>query len=318
MEPPILNGILTDFISYSADGMKLQCQAERGLGMVSIDIIREGDVLVKEKAVLWRDEAGCSRQLDTQFANLQPDASTAVMDLFDNKAAVMNMLDPSQNHKTLDGVFETNCYKTMDGASVSRLFLVFSRFNHDCTPNCTYWFDENTLVSTIATIRQINPGEELTVSYGVNAILARTRSRQRYFENWGFECACRACVECDAPSDERREKLDSMLSMFNSRGGPRSINDEPAHETMFGLFLTEKLTLPALQTNIAEKMLKVVMQEIASSSVSREVGLPLALKWFNRVLKYMPLAGGASSDRFNAFQKDFHELGELQHAANAT
>lgn len=316
MQTQLPNSSLSDVVLHSSGAMQVQSLPGKGFGMVSTELIQAGDILVVEKQVLCFDEADPSRRLDKQFQDLAPDARIAVMDLFDYKASVLELLDPLQNHKTIEGVFETNRYKAMDGNPVSRLFLMFSRFNHDCNPNCTCRYDDAAGTSTITAVRQIHPGLELTLSYGVDAILAPTKSRQRFLENWGFECACSVCMACDATSDERRAKLDRLLSSFSDRGGPGGIRDERGHEEMFSLFHLENLILPSLQANIAEKMLNIVMLELASTNVSREVGLPLALKWFNRVLKYMPLAVGAASERFRAFQARIDLVG-LQHALDS-
>ena len=84
---------------------------------------------------------------------------------------------------------------------------------------------------------------------------------------------------------------------------------------MFGLFDAEALILPSLQANIAEKILNVVMHALANNTLPRENGLPVAFKWFNRALKYMPLAWGADSVRFKAFQVEMQELASLQETA---
>jgi len=40
-----------------------------------------------------------------------------------------------------------------------------SRLNHDCRPNCDYYFDHDTLTHTVRATRDIHPGEELTITY---------------------------------------------------------------------------------------------------------------------------------------------------------
>lgn len=40
-----------------------------------------------------------------------------------------------------------------------------SRLNHECRPNCAYYFDPTTLTQRVHAVRDIMPGEELTVSY---------------------------------------------------------------------------------------------------------------------------------------------------------
>ena len=40
-----------------------------------------------------------------------------------------------------------------------------SRLNHDCSPNLGYYFDSDTLSHRVYAVRDIFPGEELTISY---------------------------------------------------------------------------------------------------------------------------------------------------------
>lgn len=43
--------------------------------------------------------------------------------------------------------------------------LTVSRLNHACRPNSEYFFDDRTLSQKVFTARDIDPGEELTVTY---------------------------------------------------------------------------------------------------------------------------------------------------------
>jgi SET domain-containing protein len=40
-----------------------------------------------------------------------------------------------------------------------------SRLNHDCAPNLGYYFDSASLTLKVYAVRDIFPGEELTISY---------------------------------------------------------------------------------------------------------------------------------------------------------
>ena len=40
-----------------------------------------------------------------------------------------------------------------------------SRLNHDCAPNLGYYFDSATMELRVTAVRDIAPGEELTISY---------------------------------------------------------------------------------------------------------------------------------------------------------
>lgn len=49
-----------------------------------------------------------------------------------------------------------------------------SRLNHACSPNLGYYFDSATLSHRVYAVRDIFPGEELTISYVESAPLPPT------------------------------------------------------------------------------------------------------------------------------------------------
>ncbi|RYP11884.1 hypothetical protein DL767_011287 [Monosporascus sp. MG133] len=65
-------------------------------------------------------------------------------------------------------IFKTNSFRTgaHDGESdFHSTFTEVSRLNHDCRPNCAYYFDHTTFAHKVIAVRDIAPGEELTISY---------------------------------------------------------------------------------------------------------------------------------------------------------
>lgn len=45
------------------------------------------------------------------------------------------------------------------------VFPLVSRLNHECRPNCAYYFDHTTFSHKVIAVCDIVPGEELTISY---------------------------------------------------------------------------------------------------------------------------------------------------------
>ncbi|KAK1829921.1 SET domain-containing protein 5 [Podospora conica] len=95
-----------------------------------------------------------------------------------------------------------------------------SRFNHDCRPNVNYRIDNITHITTA--VRDIRPGEELTVSY-IDGHLPR-HERQSRLRDWGFECTCPHCSFSPAEvavSDMRMERIrvieDELLAMVSGK-----------------------------------------------------------------------------------------------------
>ncbi|CRK47728.1 hypothetical protein BN1723_016785, partial [Verticillium longisporum] len=92
----------------------------------------------------------------------------------------------------VERVMATNSFDvdTDDGVRDDEFFAAFvetARMNHDCRPNVDYRFDPSTLTQRTTAIRDILPGEELTLSY-IDPLQARDARRARLSANWGFDC----------------------------------------------------------------------------------------------------------------------------------
>jgi hypothetical protein len=99
------------------------------------------------------------------------------------------------------------------------LFPEVARINHACRPNAHARFIPKTLHMEIKALRDISPGEEISISYG-KIDLKHAERQNLYKQAWGFTCTCEMCAG-DAyaikGSDQRRiqfarlrEKLDSI------------------------------------------------------------------------------------------------------------
>ena len=84
------------------------------------------------------------------------------------------------------------------------VYLEASKLNHSCAPNCCYNIEEQSFI--VATSRDVQAGEELTISYCIGPFEAYMSGRERrnitarnvYF--WCQCCLCRGrCNTCDRP-----------------------------------------------------------------------------------------------------------------------
>ncbi|KAG7375448.1 SET and MYND domain-containing protein 3 [Phytophthora boehmeriae] len=72
------------------------------------------------------------------------------------------------------------------------LFPEGALFNHDCDPNCVVSFCGQQM--QVRTVRDVEAGEELTVSY--IELLQPTHARREELKNsYFFECACARCQD---------------------------------------------------------------------------------------------------------------------------
>lgn len=76
--------------------------------------------------------------------------------------------------------------------------------NHSCVPNSQWGFVGNYIV--FRSLRDINKGEEITISYGPNKNIHQVVSRLAVLKmKYHFDCDCSGCVE-QSKHEEKREK----------------------------------------------------------------------------------------------------------------
>ncbi|KAK2055992.1 SET domain-containing protein [Colletotrichum caudatum] len=116
-----------------------------------------------------------------------------------------------------------------------------SRFNYDCRPTVAFYIDDSDLRHYTHAVRDIRPGEELTISY-VDSLSARVVRQDRARRNWGFGCSC---AHCSLPepfvraSDQRLVRMweaEQQLSHWNGEAV-----DEDVIEGLVGMYRQEGL-----------------------------------------------------------------------------
>ncbi|KAK3314330.1 hypothetical protein B0H66DRAFT_483703 [Apodospora peruviana] len=95
------------------------------------------------------------------------------------------------------------------GGSYMGLFPDLARVNHACNSNALMHFSEKTLAMTIVAARDIEPGEEITISY-IDTGLPYSERQETLHTIWGFNCTCSLCSappEARKASDARRTEI---------------------------------------------------------------------------------------------------------------
>lgn len=161
------------------------------------------------------------------------------------------------------------------------VFLIGSRLNHECLPGCTLVStngdDSSGQTCFFVAARDIQPGEEITISYvplEASGIHFRHLQR-RLIENWGFMCTCRVHTNpqleelfeeselihaglnryWDEPSltyDEFLRDANQLLRQYDDLGGISYSYYRRAYFNMFEYAIGSKETLKD-----AEKFLKL-------------------------------------------------------------
>ncbi|KAK8080312.1 hypothetical protein PG997_008130 [Apiospora hydei] len=122
------------------------------------------------------------------------------------------------------------------------VFPDISRLNHACRPNAQYYFDPLTLTQHVHAVRDIHPGEEITVSY-INAFQTHRRRQKKIASMWHFGCTCDFCSKNRhqiKASDERILQIQKLIKEFQDRT-PRSKATPQAAELLISLYRQEKL-----------------------------------------------------------------------------
>ncbi|CAE8628673.1 unnamed protein product [Polarella glacialis] len=98
---------------------------------------------------------------------------------------------------------------TFPGGPESEPMLLFRRmciFNHSCAPNCCGFRDESG-VSQVLAIREVEEGAELLIHYSEELILLPSDLRRSFLRGrFGFDCQCVRC--------EKKDEVGAMVDVF--------------------------------------------------------------------------------------------------------
>jgi hypothetical protein len=113
---------------------------------------------------------------------------------------------------SLISIFQTNCMEMGKGAAI---FPHAARFNHCCNPNACFTWNPAIQKETIHAMSDIQPGEEITLSYCDMTHVWELRAYE--LKHYGFVCDCRACIgnvkdltTFAGQSTERRFRLEEL------------------------------------------------------------------------------------------------------------
>jgi hypothetical protein len=103
-----------------------------------------------------------------------------------------------------------NCWDgTEDEREIHGVSQLYSFLNHSCSPNVTSLKDGSQL--TMKTIRDVEPGEELYVSYiSDNALKMTVEKREEELKTWFPRCLCERC-------EEEREEIGIRMAHRKAR-----------------------------------------------------------------------------------------------------
>lgn len=123
----------------------------------------------------------------------------AVEQLPDPQRVLSLARSSSADRAVMEDVMRTNSFSiTLNDIPWMGLFPQISRINHACKPNAHTRFSQRFLTMSAVSLRDIEPGEEINISYAEFGT-AYGQRQHSLLHNWGFRCTCALCT---APSDE--------------------------------------------------------------------------------------------------------------------
>lgn len=207
---------------------------DKGLGAFTTSKILRGTTILLEKPLLRVIGDYLPSDIEREFQNLSPSSqedfmtlasvhgikdlkdrirvierSSGANPLFEDSRQISMLKARSAGERSILSTFYSNAISTKDGGAI---FLEASRINHSCIPNASYHWAPHLEMVQIRATKDIDEGQEITISYLDPCQLAHTRQRWLR-DNYGFSCDCPACEDTYDPrsfasrSHDRRLKL---------------------------------------------------------------------------------------------------------------
>ncbi|KXX81306.1 SET domain-containing protein 5 [Madurella mycetomatis] len=176
----------------------------KGLGLVAAKPIRAGTRVMNALPAVLVDDGAWKGMRRVDLGVLVWEAVRGLSEA--QRGSFMELAGPAeggaQGGKEF-GILATNAFRVTikivgevgegKGREFHGVFPEVSRLNHDCAPNLGYYFDSATLSQKVYAVRDILPGEELTVSY-VDVIQPSSIRQSRLHSGWSFACTCPRCT----------------------------------------------------------------------------------------------------------------------------
>ncbi|OAL54572.1 hypothetical protein IQ07DRAFT_628371 [Pyrenochaeta sp. DS3sAY3a] len=198
----------------------LQDVPEKGKGLVAREKISKGTRILSEEAVVTLSESVGSERLRTSICK----QVEALSENQRREFLSMHNIHPYRNAaEQYLGIFRTNSLPAEAIGDQGAIFLEACRINHACDNNAQKSWNEKIKRHTVHALRDINKGEEITITYlgPLKNRKARQEVLQRKFD---FTCLCHLCSlppEQSQESDRRLQeihRLDGVIDQLGTDG----------------------------------------------------------------------------------------------------
>ncbi|KAK5652051.1 hypothetical protein OQA88_10827 [Cercophora sp. LCS_1] len=203
----------TPLVPATEESFKVQDIPGKGAGVVATERIAKGQVVMVELPLVIRigDPSPWNRPGALQV--VQQAAKGLVKD---DQNRLLQMARQGRGY-ILDDIFKTNAFHiSVEGISHTALYPEIARMNHACVTR----YSSRTLTMEIMAYEDVEPGEELTISY--LPMNLPYKQRQQLISEWGFACTCSLCRDKKgrAVSDQRRTQVRDILEFL---GHPENV-----------------------------------------------------------------------------------------------
>jgi hypothetical protein len=211
----------------------------KGRGLVANKTLQRGDKIFSSTPILVTDLDSYDLVNSERLALLYRGVDTLPAE---SQKRFWELMGHFNGDPVEDRINTNNFDVNIDGVGQQALFPEIAMMNHDCRPNAAYFFDEEMMTHYVHAIRDIRPGEEITITYIDNEKDRRTRM-SRLKKNWGFECSCAACTAHPsflAESDSRLHQISDLAKVLDDWTSTSEATPEVA-ELMVSLYVLERL-----------------------------------------------------------------------------
>jgi hypothetical protein len=178
----------------------------KGNGLIATQKILKGTRILAEKPIITVPEDAPDSPALRAHINRQVDTLPS-----DQRQAFLSMCNiyPGGDYSQYLGIIRTNALPMDSGSGI---FLDACRINHACDNNAQKGWNDIIKRHTVHALRDIDKGEEITITY--LGVLSNRRTRQEaLLKKFGFTCSCRLCSLPPHLSAESDRRLDEILEL---------------------------------------------------------------------------------------------------------
>ncbi|KAI0115498.1 heterokaryon incompatibility protein-domain-containing protein [Nemania sp. FL0031] len=214
-----ISGAIENCGNLEGAGMyALQDVPGKGKGLVAIQKISKGTRILSEEPIITiaRNRLNGERpqiSIYQQVASLNEHQQRAFLSMHN----IHPYEDAAERYL---GIFKTNSLPAEAVGDTGAIFLEACRINHACDNNAQKNWNEKIKRHTVHALRDIDEGEEITITY--LGPLKNRRARQKALqEKFGFTCLCHLCSlppEQSQESDRRLEEIHRLDGVIDQLG----------------------------------------------------------------------------------------------------